>query len=699
MIRVDSFPTHELNGIKYRIGKVLPYGASIVPNGVNFSVYSKYAVSCELVLFNKGEKEPYAIIPFPDEFRIGDVFSMIVFDIDYENVEYGYRMNGKYDPKEGFWYDGTKILADPYAKSVSGRNIWGEEPDWNDIYQHRSRIIFDDFDWQGDKPLEIPMNDLIIYETHVRSFTKHESSGVKHKGTFAGLVEKIDYFKSLGINCVELLPIFEFDEFENSRMINGQRLYNYWGYSTVAFFAPKAGYAATGSLGMEADEFKNLVKIFHKNGIEVMLDVVFNHTAEGNEYGPYISYRGIDNKTYYLLTPDGYYYNFSGCGNTLNCNNPIVRNSILDCLRYWVSEYHIDGFRFDLASILSRDENGAPMASPPLLETLAYDAVLSRAKLIAEAWDAGGLYQVGSFPSWGRWAEWNGKYRDTVRKFLKGEPYTSGELMVRMQGSQDMYSNRSSNASINFITCHDGFTLYDMVSYNEKHNEANGENNNDGSNDNYSWNCGWEGETDDFGVNCLRKKQIRNAAAMLLMSRGIPMLLSGDEFCNTQFGNNNAYCQDNEISWIDWNRLDQNKDIHNFFTKLIKFRKAHPVLKNSYFEMGYNSTGYPEVSWHGQQAWSVENSDNTLVLAVMFAEDGSKYNKDSDTFIYMAMNMHWEMHGFELPPLPGEKKWYMLANTDLSDGQDIYDEENAVFLDNQSEILVNPRSIIIVLGK
>lgn len=699
MIRIDSYPTHEINGIKYRIGKVLPFGATIVPHGVNFSIFSKYAKTCELVLFNKGEKEPYAVIPFPDEFRIGDVFSMIVFDIDYENVEYGYKMDGKYNPKEGFWFNKNKILGDPYAKSVSGRCVWGQEPDWNDCYQHRSRIMFDDFDWQGDRPLEIPMNDLIIYETHVRSFTRHESSGVKHKGTFAGLVEKIDYLKELGVNCVELLPIFEFDEFENSRVIDGKKLYNYWGYSTVAFFAPKTGYAASGKFGMEADEFKNLVKTFHKNGIEVILDVVFNHTAEGNEYGPYISYRGIDNKTYYLLTPDGYYYNFSGCGNTLNCNNSIVRNCILDCLRYWAAEYHIDGFRFDLASILSRDENGAPMTSPPLLEILAHDAVLSRVKLIAEAWDAGGLYQVGSFPSWGRWAEWNGKYRDSIRKFVKGNGQAARELMQRIEGSEDMYHNRSSNASINFITCHDGFTLYDMVSYNDKHNYDNGENNNDGGNDNHSWNCGWEGETDDYGINYLRRKQIKNAVTILLLSRGIPMLLSGDEFCNTQFGNNNAYCQDNEISWLDWSKLNENKDIYGFFKKLIAFRKNNPVLKNPNFETGYNMTGYPEMSWHSQKAWRVESSENTLTLAVMFAQEGQKYFKSYDTFIYAAFNMHWEMHGFELPKLPENKSWHILVNTDCDSGDDIYDEENARLIENQNEVLVSPRSIIVAISK
>lgn len=449
---------------------------------------------------------------------------------------------------------------------------------------------------------------------------------------------------------------------------------------------------------MEADELKNLIKKFHQAGIEVILDVVFNHTAEGNEKGPYISYRGIDNKTYYLLNPEGQYYNFSGCGNTLNCNNSIVRNYILDCLRYWVSEYHIDGFRFDLASILSRDENGAPMKNPPLLETLAHDAILSKSKLIAEAWDAGGLYQVGNFPSWGRWAEWNGKYRDTVRKFLKGDNVAL-EFMKRMEGSQDLYNQRTSNASINFITCHDGFTLYDLVSYNGKHNKANGENNMDGTDDNNSWNCGFEGETNDVSINELRKKQIKNAITILLMSRGIPMILCGDEFCNTQFGNNNAYCQDNEISWINWDNLKIYDDIYNYFKAMINFRKSHPVLKNSTYDMKNNKTGYPELSWHGEKPWSFNVSNDNLSLAIMYVEEKEKYKVQEDTFIYMAINMHWEMHVYELPTIPEDKKWYIFCNTSCEYGKDIFDEKIRIPIDDQKHIVVNPRSIIILLGK
>ncbi len=389
--RIDFYPTHEVDGVRFRRGRPLPFGATIVPNGVNFSVFSSSADSCTLVLFNKHEPRPFAEIEFPREFRIGDVYSIIVFDLDYETLEYGFRFSGPWDPATGQRFDKTKILSDPYARVLGGRDVWREEPDWNDIYQHRARLSFDDFDWEGDTPLEIPTKDLIIYEAHVRGFTADPSSKVSAPGTFAGLLEKIPYLKSLGVNCLELLPIYEFDEWENNRKHpeTGELLLNYWGYSTVGFFAPKAGYAATGRLGMQVDELKNLIKELHRAGIEVMLDVVFNHTAEGDQRGPYISYRGIDNRTYYILTPEGYYYNFSGCGNTLNCNHPVVRNMVLDCLRYWASEYHIDGFRFDLASILGRDQNGAPLSNPPLLESLAYDPVLSKCKLIAEAWDAG----------------------------------------------------------------------------------------------------------------------------------------------------------------------------------------------------------------------------------------------------------------------------------------------------------------------
>lgn len=692
MTRMDSEPTHELNGIKYRCGHVQPFGATIVySNAVNFSVFSKDAVSCELLLYHHDEEEPFAVIPFPDEFRIGNVFSMIVYDLDYEELEYGYRMDGPFDPENGYRFDKTKILLDPYAKMISGRDKWGKEPDFNRKFQHRGKVIPDDYDWEGDKPLEIPMNDLVIYEAHVRSFTKDDSSNAKYKGTFAGLIEKIPYLKELGVNCVELLPIFEFDEFEFSRVVEGKKLYNYWGYSTVGFFAPKSGYSALGAMGLASEELKNTIKQFHLNGIEIILDVVFNHTAEGNEMGPYISFRGIDNKTYYLLTPEGRYYNFSGCGNTMNCNNAVVRNCILDCLRYWVSVYHVDGFRFDLASILSRDDRGVPMTSPPLLEALAHDPVLGKTKLIAEAWDAGGLYQVGSFPAWGRWAEWNGRFRDCLRRFVKSGCECGPEMLLRIQGSPDLYSNRSTEASINFITCHDGFTLNDMVSYNEKHNEANGEENRDGANDNNSWNCGAEGVTNDKEINSLRRRQIKNAAALLLLSRGVPMILSGDEFCNSQMGNNNAYCQDNKISWLDWNDLDKNRDVFEFFKKLIEFRKGHPVIRRKDFYIGMNNSGYPELSFHGEKAWNLDSTNPFHTFGFMYAETVKDHNAESDSFIYCGVNTYWEERKLELPIIPKNMQWHMETYT--------FDENYGEGIINGREVTIAPRSLILLIAK
>lgn len=701
--RIDIHPTKEYGHFKLRPGRPLPFGTTLVPGGVNFSIYSSHAISCSLVLFKKHAPEPMAEIPFPDEFRIGNVYSMIVFGLDFENIEYGYRMDGPCNFKEGHWFDQSKILMDPYAKIIGGRDIWGVTPDWNNIYQHRARIAFDDFDWEDDRPLEIPPEDQIIYEMHVRSFTRHPSAGVKHPGTFAAIREKIPYLKELGVNCVELLPIYEFDEFENSRPNpqTGEMLLNYWGYSTVGFFAPKAGYAATGKLGMQVDELKTLVKELHKNGIEVILDVVFNHTAEGNERGPTISFRGIDNSIYYMLTPDGYYLNFSGTGNTLNCNNPIVRNMVLDCLRYWAAEYHIDGFRFDLASILGRDPWGAPLANPPLLESLAFDPILAKCKLIAEAWDAGGLYQVGSFPAFGRWAEWNGKYRDGIRKFLKGAGQV-GDMAQRLQGSPDLYAwaGRAPATSINFITCHDGFTLMDLVSYNEKYNEANGENNNDGSNDNDSWNCGWEGATDDWEVNALRHRQVKNVVAMLMVSQGVPMILMGDEIGRTQKGNNNTYCHDNELNWMDWTFLESNNHLFQFFKHCIHFRNAHPVLRNrSHFRNAdYVGSGYADISWHGTQAWNADWSAASRTIAFMLC---GKHAKEgiADNYIYVAMNMHWETHWFELPGLPPGVQWHIFANTGANPPEDSWEPGREPLLENQYGLLLKDRSVAILVGK
>ncbi|WP_026102722.1 glycogen debranching protein GlgX [Pleurocapsa sp. PCC 7319] len=704
MERIDIHPTHTYGKFKLRCGKPFPFGATLCPGGVNFSIFSRHATSCTLVLFDKHAIAPMAEIPFPEEFRIGNVYCMVVFDLDYENIEYGYRMDGPNNFGEGHWFDKSKILMDPYAKIIGGRDVWGITPNWDDIYQHRARISFDDFDWEDDRPLEIPPEDLIIYEMHVRSFTQHPSSGVKHPGTFAGIREKIPYLKELGVNAIELMPIFEFDEWENSRPNpeTGSMLLNYWGYSTVGFFAPKAGYAATGKLGMQVDELKALIKELHKNGIEVILDVVFNHTAEGNENGPYISFRGIDNQTYYMLTPEGYYFNFSGCGNTLNCNNPIVRGIVLDCLRYWASEYHIDGFRFDLASILGRDPWGAPLANPPLLESLAFDPILAKCKLIAEAWDAGGLYQVGSFPAFGRWAEWNGQYRDSIRKFLKGEG-SVGDIAQRIQGSPDLYSGagRAPATSINFITAHDGFTLADLVSYNHKHNQANGENNNDGDNNSESWNCGVEGWTNDSGINALRQRQIRNAIAILMVSQGIPMILMGDEVGRTKNGNNNTYCHDSELNWLNWNLRETNGDLLRFVQHCIAFRKAHPVLRNPHHfqNQDYVNSGYADITWHGTQAWSADWSNGSRTLAFMLCGKHAQSGTTEDDYIYVAMNTHWQAHWFELPGLPSGMQWHISVNTGCQSPEDCWQPGTEPVLENRQGILLGNRSVVILVGK
>ncbi len=704
MERIDARPTHTHGGYQLRMGRPFPFGATFVPGGINFSMFSSHATACALVLFDKGESHPSAEIPFPKEFRIGNVFTMIVFDLDFEGIEYGFRIDGPWAPTQGHRFDRTKILLDPFAKAISGRDVWGTPPNWNDVYPYRARLVPDDFDWESDRPLEIPLEDLVIYEMHLRGFTAHPQSGVKYRGTFAGLREKIPYLKSLGINAVELMPIYEFDEFENSRPNphTGELLMNYWGYSTVGFFAPKAGYAATGRLGMQVDELKTLVKELHRSGIEVILDVVFNHTAEGNERGPTVSFRGIDNKTYYMLTPEGHYFNFSGTGNTLNCNNPVVRNLVLDCLRYWAAEYHIDGFRFDLAAILGRDQRGAPLSSPPLLEALAFDPILGKCKLIAEAWDAGGLYQVGSFPAYGRWAEWNGRYRDTIRQFLKGDPGKVWDASERVQGSPDLYGreSRGTAASINFITCHDGFTLADLVSYNEKDNEANDEHNRDGSNDNYSWNGGCEGPTPDPEITSLRRRQMKNAASVLFTSQGVPMLLMGDEIGRTQRGNNNAYCHDNELTWVDWRLASANAELLRFFQLSIAFRLRHPALRSrSHFQhRDYVGSGYPDISWHGVNAWQPDFSGASRVLAFLLCGRHAQGGTVVDDYIYVAMNMHWEEHVFGLPQPPDGLRWHVFSNTGVSAPDDIRTPGEEPVLADQTHCVLGPRAVAVLVS-
>jgi isoamylase len=697
--RIDSFPTHTIAGYGVRAGRTLPFGATLVPGGVNFSVFSGSAAAVSVVLYAQGSRKLLAEIPIPDEFRIGAVWAITVFGLEYEEIEYGYRVHPRPDAGPHDRCDASVVVSDPYAKILTGRDRWGVEPDRTDPFPFRSRLAFDDVDWEGDRPLRIPPEDLVIYETHVRGFTRHPNSGVENPGTFAGLIEKIPYLKSLGVNCVELLPVFEFDEFENSRVhpVTGERLYNYWGYSTVGFFAPKAGLAATGPFGLQCDEFRNLVKELHRAGIEIMLDVVFNHTAEGNENGPTLSFRGLDNATYYMLTPEGYYFNFSGTGNTFNGNNPVVRDFILSCLRYWASEYHVDGFRFDLASILDRDPSGAPLANPPLLESLAGDPVLRDCKLVAEAWDAGGLYQVGSFPAYHHWAEWNGRYRDTVRRFLKGDAGLVGDLATRIAGSPDLYAARGTRASINFITCHDGFTLADLVAYNDKHNEANGEDNRDGANDNNGWNCGFEGPTDDPAVRQLRLQQTKNALLLLLTSRGIPMLLAGDEVGRTQHGNNNAYCHDSELSWFDWSLVERNAELLRFAQAAIALRRAHPVLRSAEHPTADELPGccHAEISWHGTNAWDPDWSPDGRLLGVMWC--GWRAGGTGSDHVFLVTNAHWDDHEVRLPGLPGGERWGIAVDTARPAPYDVLaagDEEPLP----GNEYLVSPRSTVVLIG-
>lgn len=669
VVNTGLLPLDVVEGFKIRPGFFRMYGACVASNGVSFTINSHGATRCTLLLFKPQASKPYARIPFPDSYRIGDTYSMLVFDIKPDEFEYAFSFDGPYEPAKGLLFNEENVLLDPYSRAVTGQRKWGEKPEGGKDFEYRARVVKSNFDWGNIKQLEQPFEDLVIYETHVRGYTKDKSSGVSAPGTFAGLKDKIPYLKDLGINAVELMPIFEFDEMESARVVDGVQLYNYWGYNTVSFFAPNTSYAFNEEHNHEGDELKSLIKALKENGIEVILDVVFNHTAEGNEMGPCFSFKGIDNNVYYMLTPDAHYYNFSGCGNVMNCNHPVVRSFIIDCLRHWAIEYRVDGFRFDLASILGRDQNGAPMANPPILESLAFDPVLGKMKLIAEAWDAGGLYQVGSFPSWNRWAEWNGRYRDDMRSFLKGDDGMAGNAITRITGSRDLYSpeSRGHKASVSFMTCHDGFTLYDLYSYNEKHNEKNGWNNTDGDNNGHSWNCGAEGETDDPNVNGLRRRLIKNAFAALLCSRGPAMFFAGDEFCNTQFGNNNAYCQDNIISWLDWSRLEEFKEIHDFVRHMIQFRKEHPILRKM---TKPSSCQFPEISVHNGTPFNASTDYKTKLIGIMYA--GRNEEDTEDDIVFYCMNAYWEPLVMQLPVLPNGKHWHVDTNTNAEyfDGED-----------------------------
>ena len=678
-------PLDYINGFAVRPGFYESNGATAIPGGVNFTVHSHGASSIELLLFHREAIEPFAVLPFPKRYRIGNVYSMIVFKLNIEEFEYAYRVDGPYEPEKGKIFDKSKYLLDPYAKAVTGQSRWGDTSPRGQHY--KARVVRNDFDW-GDlaAPL-IPMEDLIIYELHVRGFTRDASSGVKHPGTFAGLMEKLPYLKSLGVNAIELMPIFEFDEMQDYREVNGQKLYNYWGYSTVGFFSPNTSYAAETEFNREGTELKKLILACHRQGMEVYLDVVFNHTAEGNERGPFFSFKGFDNNIYYLLTPDGKYYNFSGCGNTLNCNHPIVHQMIMNCLRYWVTTYRVDGFRFDLASILGRNEDGSPMNKPPLLQAMAFDPILGDVKLIAEAWDAGGLYQVGSFPSWNRWAEWNGRYRDDMRRYLKGDEGFAQAAALRLIGSRDMYDvHGRKDASVNFITCHDGFTLWDLFSYNEKHNEANGWDNTDGANDNNSWNCGAEGETEDQEINALRRRMCRNAFALLMCSRGIPMFLAGDEFGNTQFGNNNAYCQDNITSWLDWTLLDRNQEMFRFFQHMIRLRKENRVLRSN---LSDGCWGHPDVSFYGVNGPQEGFGGHERFVGILYTGGERGVGPKA---VYVASNAWWEDLRVRLPELPPSACWYLTADT--------WEERvSGKLIPTTGGFIIRPRSVMVFVGE
>ena len=685
-----------MNEIKTTSGKAHPLGATPADGGVNFSIYSEKATEIQLLIFDEHhDLEPKYVIDFdPVENRSFHFWHIFVEGIK-PGMHYAYRIDGPHDLSQGFRYNKNKVLLDPYSKG-NNNHLWDRvaacSPDDN-LHQSMRSVIIDhsDYDWEGDESPKFPLQDTIIYEMHVGGFTKDESSGVEHPGTFKGVIEKIPYLKELGITAVELLPVFEFDEKEILRITSeGKPLKNYWGYSTLSFFAPHNAYCVKPEEGSHLDEFRDMVKALHKNGIEVILDVVFNHTNEGNHQGPTINFRGLDNDVYYYLSPENkeFYFDYSGCGNTINANHPGVQKYITDCLEFWVREMHVDGFRFDEGSILTRGEDGSPMAHPPLLWGLELSQIFADTKLIAEAWDAAGLYQIGGFPGY-RWGEWNGKYRDAVRSFAKGDPGKISELATRISGSADLYqhSRHSPLNSINFIACHDGFTMMDLVSYNNKNNYANGEDNRDGIDDNISWNSGIEGLTDDEQINKFRKKRIRNFFTLLMLSNGIPMFLSGDEVGKSQFGNNNAYCQDNEISWFDWTLVDRNRELLEFVKKMINFRKDNDSLRRPDFFTGeLNFRGDPDISWHGCELNSPGWDDpGSRVLSFTLASQ-----KEGQPDIHVMMNMDYNDLSFELPP---DKRWLIFADTAREDQVDDF----IPVIENH--YLVQQYSIVILINK
>ena len=678
-------------------GKALPLGATIERGGVNFSVFSEHATQVSLVLYRPGDAEPLAEFPLdPRVNRTGNVWHAFVGGID-PGLEYGYRADRCGQPPSRFHrFNWNAVLLDPYARGCSRLAV--ESPDAGALTcLRRSVLVENEFDWEHDQPLDLPLADSMIYEVHVRAFTKNNNSLAANPGTFSALAAKIPYLRKLGITAVELMPVAEFDETDNPRInpATGQRLSNFWGYHPLSFFAPHNSYGTDGSAGETVREFKQMVKAFHSAGIEVILDVVFNHLGEGAGGQSLSMLRGLDNAVYFMLDPiTGEDRNYSGCGNTLNCNHPVFRELVLNCLRYWVTEFHIDGFRFDLASILGRGKDGSVLSNPPLIERIAGDAILARTKLIAEAWDASGLYQVGSFPAQQRWAEWNGKFRDDVRRFVKGEPGMAGRLATRLAGSSDLYqdSGRAPCHSINFVTCHDGFTLADLVSYNQKHNEGNGEDNHDGCSDNHSWNCGVEGPTDRPEILQLRKQQIRNFATLLLLSHGVPMLLYGDEFGRTQQGNNNLYCHDSELSWVDWGLAQVHEDQLNFYRNLLAFRRAHRILRRDSF-VATPGTAPIRLEWHGARLNGPDWGQNSHAIALHLYEDFPQRDH-----IYLIANAHWESGRFELPQLNGWR-WTRFLDTAVSGPAGIREPGKETALDEQHSYPVQARSTVVLVGK
>lgn len=678
-----------------------PLGTCLTSEGVNFSLASGNATGVELLLFAAHDApEPFQVIPFDPSVNKSFHFWHVFVRGLKAGAHYAYRVDGPYNPAAGHRFNKNKVLIDPYALGNT-HTLWkrasAHGPDDNVTTSMRSVVIDSSgYDWEGDRPLNRPMEDTIIYEMHVRGFTQSPSSRVQHPGTFAGVVEKISHLKDLGVTAVELLPVFDFDETAVLREVDGRPLTNYWGYSTTGFFAPQSAYCVSPESGAHLREFRDMVKALHRAGIEVILDVVFNHTDEGNDVGPTFSFRGIDNRNHYLLVPWDlrYYMDFSGCGNTLNCNHPIVLKLIIESLLYWVREAHVDGFRFDEGSILARGEDGMPCANPPVVWHVELNEELMDSKVIAEAWDAAGLYQIGHFPG-DRWAEWNGRYRDDIRSFVKGAPGIAGAIASRLAGSSDIYQTREQLPvnSINFVTCHDGFTLYDLVSYNQKHNEANGECNRDGMDDNLSWNCGAEGESNDPLVKALRSRQMRNFAAILLLSRGVPMFVAGDEVGRTERGNNNPYCQDNDISWFDWTLVEKNHDLYRFWKRMIEFRKRHPALRlGQFFTGAVNERGLKDVSWHGTKLNSPGWYDpNGRTLGVTLA------GFDGDADIHIMLNMHWQSLDFELPKVP-DRIWLRTVDTSQAPPLDITDfgGELPIVADTYA---VQARSVVVLVNR